>query len=158
MSIAAVREAERKTLEEGIVNLDAELGAMTADRDAWKAKYDEASILLATRVEASRLDTAITETNAWKAKALAQEDYSGRYFDMKAKAERYEKALSEWGEFREEFKRIQYHRDGMGCGLEDGYITDKYVACEYGWDRALDKVAELMPEALSTAALQEDTP
>ena len=28
----------------------------------------------------------------------------------------------------------QYHAEGMGCGLEDRGITDRYDACRYGWE------------------------
>ena len=31
----------------------------------------------------------------------------------------------------------QYHDEGMGCGLEDRGITDRYDACRYGWDEAI---------------------
>jgi hypothetical protein len=35
-----------------------------------------------------------------------------------------------------------YHEQGMGCGLEDRGITDRYEAMRYGWDEALDKAVE----------------
>jgi hypothetical protein len=36
----------------------------------------------------------------------------------------------------------EYHYQAMGCGLEDRGITDRYEAMRYGWDQALDRVAE----------------
>jgi hypothetical protein len=38
----------------------------------------------------------------------------------------------------------------MGCGLEDRNITDRYEAMQYGWDQALERVAERLPEKLYT--------
>jgi hypothetical protein len=35
-----------------------------------------------------------------------------------------------------------YHEQGMGCGLEDRGITDRYEAMRYGWDEALGKAVE----------------
>ncbi|MFG4135787.1 hypothetical protein [Klebsiella pneumoniae] len=40
----------------------------------------------------------------------------------------------------------QYHAEGMGCGLEDHGITDRYDACRYGWDEAMERVyGEVIP-------------
>lgn len=40
----------------------------------------------------------------------------------------------------------QYHDEGMGCGLEDRDITDRYDACRYGWDEAMERVyGEVIP-------------
>lgn len=40
----------------------------------------------------------------------------------------------------------QYHAEGMGCGLEDRGITDRYDACRYGWDEAMERVyGEIIP-------------
>lgn len=40
----------------------------------------------------------------------------------------------------------QYHAEGMGCGLEDRGITDRYDACRYGWDEAMERVyGEVIP-------------
>ena len=40
----------------------------------------------------------------------------------------------------------QYHAEGMGCGLEDCGITDRYDACRYGWDEAMERVyGEVIP-------------
>lgn len=36
----------------------------------------------------------------------------------------------------------EYHDQGMGCGLEDRGIFDRYQAMAYGWDEALERVAE----------------
>lgn len=40
----------------------------------------------------------------------------------------------------------QYHSEGMGCGLEDRGITDRYDACRYGWDEAMERIyGEVIP-------------
>lgn len=40
----------------------------------------------------------------------------------------------------------QYHAEGMGCGLEDRGITDRYDACRYGWDEAMERIyVEVIP-------------
>ena len=41
-----------------------------------------------------------------------------------------------------EFDYPEYHYQGMGCGLEDRGITDRYEAMRHGWDCALDRMAE----------------
>ncbi|HCB0098270.1 hypothetical protein G9H14_09065 [Klebsiella pneumoniae] len=42
----------------------------------------------------------------------------------------------------------QYHDEGMGCGLEDRGITDRYDACRYGWDEAMERIyGEVIPSA-----------
>jgi hypothetical protein len=42
----------------------------------------------------------------------------------------------------------EYHQQGMGCGLEDRNITDRYEAMAYGWDCAIDAMAECIPDRL----------
>ncbi len=40
----------------------------------------------------------------------------------------------------------QYHPEGMGCGLEDRGITDRYDAMEYGWQQAMERIyGEVIP-------------
>ena len=40
----------------------------------------------------------------------------------------------------------EYHSQGMGCGLEDRGITDRYDAMEYGWNEAMERVySEVIP-------------
>lgn len=39
----------------------------------------------------------------------------------------------------------EYHDQGMGCGLEDRNITDRYEAMAYGWGKAIDRYAECLP-------------
>ncbi len=59
-----------------------------------------------------------------------------------------------WSEFRSQFDDIQYHHSGMGCGIEDRGITDRYAACEHGWDCAMERVAERFPEIDTLDALR----
>ncbi|WP_232276060.1 hypothetical protein [Komagataeibacter oboediens] len=40
----------------------------------------------------------------------------------------------------------EYHYQGMGCGLEDRGITERYDAMEYGWDQAIKRVCSELPE------------
>jgi hypothetical protein len=53
-----------------------------------------------------------------------------------------------------------YHSQGMGCGLEDRNITDRYEAMRYGWDSLADRVQDELiihaVEALETAATQQE--
>ncbi len=35
-----------------------------------------------------------------------------------------------------------YHHQGMGCGLEDRNITDRYDAMAHGWECGVDKTVE----------------
>lgn len=42
----------------------------------------------------------------------------------------------------EEIENINYYPEGMGCGIEDCGITDRYEACEYGWNQAIEAVIE----------------
>lgn len=40
----------------------------------------------------------------------------------------------------------QYHEQGMGCGLEDRGITDRYEAMSHGWEQAMERVyGEVIP-------------
>lgn len=40
----------------------------------------------------------------------------------------------------------QYHDEGMGCGLEDRGITDRYEAMRHGWDEDMERVyGEVIP-------------
>lgn len=34
----------------------------------------------------------------------------------------------------------EYHDQGMGCGLEDRGITDRYDAMSHGWEQAMERV------------------
>lgn len=50
-----------------------------------------------------------------------------------------------------------YHTQGMGCGLEDRGITDRYEAMQYGWDEAMQRaesetVAPLLARLQAAAA------
>ncbi len=46
-----------------------------------------------------------------------------------------------------------YHYDGMGCGLEDRNITDRYEAMRHGWDCAIEKMFAQIPEDVYTHPL-----
>ena len=39
-----------------------------------------------------------------------------------------------------------YHYEAMGCGLEDRNITDRYEAMQHGWDCAIYRMLEEIPE------------
>ena len=59
-----------------------------------------------------------------------------------------------WNSFREQFDDIVYHHQGMGCGIEDRGIHDRYLACEHGWESAMERVAERFPEIDTLDALR----
>src|SRR6185369_3101856 len=42
----------------------------------------------------------------------------------------------------------EYNHEAMGCGLEDRGITDRYEAMHHGWECALERFAERIPENL----------
>ncbi|CEF54572.1 TMF family protein [Acetobacter ghanensis] len=42
----------------------------------------------------------------------------------------------------------EYHDQGMGCGLEDRNIHDRYEAMSYGWDQALERACSEFPETV----------
>lgn len=44
----------------------------------------------------------------------------------------------------EEIEDLNYYPEGMGCGIEDCGITDRYEACEYGWNKAIEAVTEVI--------------
>lgn len=43
-----------------------------------------------------------------------------------------------------EIEYPEYSEQGMGCGLEDRGITDRYEAMRYGYDEALDQFARIL--------------
>ena len=45
-----------------------------------------------------------------------------------------------------QFEEPDYHTQGMGCGLEDRDIVDRYEAMYHGWEKAVAKCAENYPE------------
>ncbi|MFT8445093.1 MAG: hypothetical protein ABF751_09800 [Acetobacter orientalis] len=49
-----------------------------------------------------------------------------------------------------------YHDQGMGCGLEDRGIHDRYEAMSYGWEQAMERACSEFPETtlLSDAQAQ----
>lgn len=49
------------------------------------------------------------------------------------------------------FEEYPYNSHAMGCGLEDRDITDRYEAMAYGWDRAMERAAEAIPDDLYPA-------
>lgn len=48
------------------------------------------------------------------------------------------------GKILEEIENLNYYPEGMGCGIEDCCITDRYEACEYGWYEAIEAVIEVI--------------
>lgn len=49
----------------------------------------------------------------------------------------------------------EFHQSAMGCGLEDRGITDRYDAMRYGWDEAIDRVAERVSQYCADLAPQD---
>lgn len=48
-----------------------------------------------------------------------------------------------------EIEEMKYPIDGIGCGLEDVGITDRYEAAEYGWNEAVEMVSDIVKNHLS---------
>ncbi|EET60397.1 hypothetical protein BRYFOR_07593 [Marvinbryantia formatexigens DSM 14469] len=44
----------------------------------------------------------------------------------------------------EEIEEMPYPTEGIGCGLEDAGITDRYEAAAYGWNEAVERIAEII--------------
>lgn len=40
------------------------------------------------------------------------------------------------------FQEPEYHTQGMGCGLEDQNIQNRYDAMAHGWEKAIERVME----------------
>ncbi|RJF99067.1 hypothetical protein [Noviherbaspirillum saxi] len=59
---------------------------------------------------------------------------------------------------------VEYHSNGMACGLEDRGITDRYDAMRFGWDEAVDRMhMEVIKPAIDAidaaiAATQKEQP
>ena len=39
---------------------------------------------------------------------------------------------------------MEYPAEGIGCGLEDISITDRYESAEYGWNEAVERITEII--------------
>jgi hypothetical protein len=50
-----------------------------------------------------------------------------------------------------------YHTQGMGCGLEDRCINDRYEAMAHGWNSLADRVHDEVI-AIAVEALESTTP
>ena len=49
----------------------------------------------------------------------------------------------------QEIEEMKYPIDGIGCGLEDAGITDRYESAEYGWNEAADMAYDVVKNNLS---------
>lgn len=49
----------------------------------------------------------------------------------------------------QEIEEMKYPIDGIGCGLEDAGITDRYESAEYGWNEAADMAYDVIKNHLS---------
>jgi hypothetical protein len=71
-------------------------------------------------------------------------------------AQRLEKLAVESATLKEALEYIvdgsnqpEYHDQGMGCGLEDRGITDRYDAMHHGWECAMERVySEVIPDVI----------
>ncbi len=41
----------------------------------------------------------------------------------------------------------EFHAQGMGCGIEDRSIHDRYAAAQHGWEKAIERVEEHFGDA-----------
>ena len=70
--------------------------------------------------------------------------------------EELEKALTDAKEALEGVP--EYHDEGMGCGLEDRNITDRYEAMLFGWEQAMERVySEQVNHAIEVLTAKEPT-
>jgi len=44
---------------------------------------------------------------------------------------------------------LDYHQQGMGCGLEDRGIHDRYEAMRHGWDCGVEQLTEITPPLIA---------
>ena len=72
-----------------------------------------------------------------------------KYDDYKSLEDRVTAMIAEVRHLRGLAERLssvdclpEYHYQGMGCGLEDRGIHDRYEAMYHGWDKAMERVAE----------------
>lgn len=47
-------------------------------------------------------------------------------------------------EILQEIKMMGYPYEGIGCGLEDAGITDRYGAAAYGFEEARDRIIDII--------------
>lgn len=56
-----------------------------------------------------------------------------------------------------EIANLSINHHAEGCGLEDLGITDRYLAMEYGWNQAWDKIQEIIGTHSNSDILEEVT-
>lgn len=44
----------------------------------------------------------------------------------------------------QEIEGLPYPSEGIGCGIEDAGITDRYEAAAYGWNDAVERISEII--------------
>ena len=136
---------EREFSDDKDVNLE--------NRDA-RIKELEQKIVDKKKDHRMEIGTAINERDKeirlYKSNYHSSEDDNKRLGDeIKALREALENMTPDSQFFPE------YHYDGMGCGLEDRNITDRYDAMQYGWDEATDKMLEFI-KGYRDEALKKD--
>ena len=52
--------------------------------------------------------------------------------------------MQELEKILEEIESMKYPAEGIGCGLEDISITDRYESAEYGWNEAVERITEII--------------
>ena len=52
--------------------------------------------------------------------------------------------MQELEKILEEIESMEYPAEGIGCGLEDVSITDRYESAEYGWNEAVERITEII--------------
>ena len=52
--------------------------------------------------------------------------------------------MQELEKILEEIESMEYPAEGIGCGLEDISITDRYESAEYGWNEAVERKTEII--------------
>lgn len=63
---------------------------------------------------------------------------TARNAELESEVERLRKAIND--ALKDLDGEPEYHDQGMGCGLEDRCITDRYDAMYHGWSQAMERV------------------
>jgi hypothetical protein len=58
----------------------------------------------------------------------------------------------------QEINDINYPEEGIGCGLEDVGITDRYKAASYGWSEAVERIKEVIEDYVDNPWNPADEP
>ena len=64
--------------------------------------------------------------------------------------------MQELEKILEEIESMEYPAEGIGCGLEDISITDRYESAEYGWNEAVERITEIIRNHMNDGWISVD--